>query len=375
MIKTHIFVFLLHIFVLFFTNFAHADIKEITTDPIRINSMISKSVKAPFSYSGLAAFYNGVAAYVIDDYQIERLDEHHWYTLTSRQSLAIVGHHNILLAKNINADVLLKGNKLVWKNNDNKQKIHAKFLLKSDLSLLPKPLQKLRFNHLWEPFRLLCIATETLLLWLHSIHTLGWGVTVILLSIVVKIILLPLSFILIKSQRKISYMQALLTPKLEAINENFSGEEAHKKFMAVHKENGVTPFYTLKPLLLTLLPVIFSIAIFNVLGELDLVAGHGFLWINDLATPDVIFDHSFQIPMLGSSVNLLPVLMTFVTILAALLHQNKIICKKELRKQKIRLYIMAFGFFILFYPFPSVMVLYWTFSNAWQIIQQKFVRV
>ena len=145
--------------------------------------------------------------------------------------------------------------------------------------------------------------------------------------------------------------------------------------MAVHKENGVTPFYTLKPLLLTLLPVPFLIAIFNVLGEADLLAGHSFLWIKDFAHPDAIFDYGVAIVLLGSTINPLPFLMTFLTIFAALIHKNKIISATELRKQKISLYCMAFGFFLIFYPFPSVMVLYWTFANIWQIIQQRFIRV
>ena len=172
-----------------------------------------------------------------------------------------------------------------------------------------------------------------------------------------------------------SHIQARLAPELEAIKANFSGEEAHNKFMAAHKTHGVTPFYNLKPFLLTLAPVPFLIAIFNVLGESDKIAGHSFMWISDLAYPDAVFDFGVHIPLLGNSINLLPILMTLLTVFAALLYQNKIVSAKELRRQKLNLYFMAFGFLLLFYPFPSAMVLYWTFANIWQLIQQRFIRI
>ena len=94
----------------------------------------------------------------------------------------------------------------------------------------------------------------------------------------------------------------------------YSGEEAHNKFLEAHKAKGVTPYYNLKPLLVALFPIPFFIAIFNVLGEIDLISGHSFLWIKDLAYPDSIFYIAIEIPLLGNSINLLPILMTILTI-------------------------------------------------------------
>jgi YidC/Oxa1 family membrane protein insertase len=264
---------------------------------------------------------------------------------------------------------------LIGRKGDNKKKFRTKFLSKNDLSQLTKPFQKLKYAHLWEPFRLLCLGIEALLLWIYSIHNFGWGITIVLLSLLFKIFILPANIFLTRSQRKISQIQARLAPELETIKENFSGEEAHNKFMAAHKAQGVTPFYNLKPMLLTLVPAPFLIAIFNVLGEVGFLAGHSFLWIENLAYPDAIFYFGMHIPLLGSSINLLPILMTLLTIIAALLHQNKIVGVKEVRKQRVNLYFMSLGFLVLFYPFPSSMVLYWTFANIWQLIQQRFIRV
>ena len=187
--------------------------------------------------------------------------------------------------------------------------------------------------------------------------------------------MLPSNILLIRSQRRVSYIQAKLNPALEKIKVDFSGQEAHEKSMAAYKAEGVSPFYTLKPLMFVLIPLPFLIAIFNVLGELDLLVGQSFLWIRDLAYPDKIFDFAINIPLLGSSLNLLPFLMTSLTVLAALFYKDKIISKKELNRQKFNLCCMAVGLFILFYPFPSAMVLYWTSANVWQIFQQRYLHV
>lgn len=375
MIQKHITIFLILFTALALPQFARADIKTLEVDSNYFNNVIEDKVREPFSYSGLASFYNGVTAYIVSESGVKRLDDESFYALTPSQSLAFVGHFKILIVSNINAEISFTDEKLILKEGGNRQKVQAQLLFKSDLTQMPQPFQKLQYAHLWEPFRLLCIGIEKVLLWLHSLHSLGWGISIILLSLLFKIFILPANVLLTRSQRKVSHIQARLAPELAAIKANFSGEEAHEKYMAAHKEQGITPFYNLKPLLPTLAPVPFLIAIFNVLGESDQIARHSFLWISDLAYPDAVFDFSVHIPLLGSSINLLPILMTLLTVFAALLHQNKIVSANELRKQKLNLYFMALGFFLLFYPFPSAMVLYWTFANIWQLIQQRFIRV
>lgn len=340
-----------------------------------LNTVIDDNVREPFSYSGLATFYNGLVVYIVDESGIKSLEGENFYSLSPNQHLAVVGHYKIIVVSDMNTTFKFADEKLILKEGGNRQKFQAQILSKSDLAQLSQPLQKLKYAHLWEPFRLLCIGIEKALLWLHSLHSLGWGITIILLSLLFKIIILPANMLLTRTQRNVSHIQARLAPELDTIKANFSGEEAHNKFMAAHKTYGVTPFYNLKPLLLTLAPVPFLIAIFNVLGESDQIAGHSFMWIRDLAYPDAVFYFSMHVPLIGGSINLLPILMALLTVFSALTHQNKIVTAKELRKQKLNLYFMAFGFLLLFYPFPSAMVLYWTFATLWQLIQQRFISV
>lgn len=375
MFKKHVGLFLILFTALALPQFAQAEIRLVEVNSKNLNNFIEDNVREPFSYSGMASFYNGLTAFIMDKNGVKRLDDEGFYILNSNQSLAIVGHYKILITSNINAEISFTNEQLIFKEGGESQKLKAQILYKSDLTQLPQPFQKLKYSHLWEPFRLLSIKIEEIILWLHSLHGLGWGMTIILLSLLFKVFILPANLLLTRSQRNVSHIQARLAPELEIIKANFSGEEAHNKFMAAHKAQGVTPFYNLKPLLLTLAPVPFLIAIFNVLGEFDKIAGHSFMWVSDLAYPDAVFDFGIYIPSLGNSINLLPILMALLWVFAALIHQNKIVSSKELRKQKVNLYFIALLFLLLFYPFPAAMVLYWTFANIWQLIQQRFIRI
>ena len=375
MIQKHIYIFFTLFISLVLPQLARAEVIMLEVNSNNFNTVVEEKIKESFSYSGLATFYNGVTAYIVNERGVKRLDDENFYALTASQSLAIVGHYKILVVSNLNAAVSFANEKLILKDVDNREKVQTQLLLKSDLTQLPQQFQNLKYAQLWEPFRLLCIGIEKFLLWLNSLHSLGWGVSIIMFSLLFKIFILPANMLLTRSQRNVSYTQARLAPKLEIIKVNFSGEEAYNKFMEAHKAEGVTPFYNLKPLLLTLAPIPFLIAIFNVLGESDQIAGHSFIWIMDLAYPDAIFNFGVHIPLIGNTVNLLPILMTLLTIFAAIIHQNKIISTKELRKQKFKLYYMAFVFLLLFYPFPAAMVLYWTFANIWGLIQQRFIHV
>ena len=102
---------------------------------------------------------------------------------------------------------------------------------------------------------------------------------------------------------------------------------------------------------------------------------HSFLWMNNLVYLDAIMQFSFTIPMFGNTLNLLPFLMTIIIVYSTMVFTNKHATKQEVKKQKINLYLMAIAFFVLFYPFPAVMVFYWTLSNTLHIFQQRYLEI
>jgi membrane protein insertase Oxa1/YidC/SpoIIIJ len=117
---------------------------------------------------------------------------------------------------------------------------------------------------------------------------------------------------------------------------------------------------------LFLVPVF--IAAFNMLAENPWLAGEAFLWISDLSQPDTVAQLPFSIPFLGSGVNLLPLLMTVLSIIAAWLQNRGV--SDALARQRLgrRLWLMSLAFLLLFYTFPAGMVLYWTVNNASAVV-------
>ena len=203
---------------------------------------------------------------------------------------------------------------------------------------------------------------------------LGWGMTIVLFTVLLKLLMVPPGILSARMQSQVSQHQKQLAPVLAEIKANYDGEEAHTRIVAAHKERGISIFFALKPMLMMFVQVPVWIAVFNALGEMPQLADSSFLWINDLAYPDSIANLPLTLPLFGGSVSLLPWLMTAVTILSTVTLQDRHAPAQELKNQKRNLYLMALGFFVLFYPFPAAMVLYWTLSNALQIVQQRFIR-
>lgn len=229
---------------------------------------------------------------------------------------------------------------------------------------------EIKYAHLWNWLRQISLGIEWLLTTLNLMVG-HWGWSIVLLSVVMKLLLMPFSLLTLKYQKMVSKNQTLLAPRLAEIKQKYTGEKAHNEMMAAHKALGITPFYSLKPMLSNLIQIPILVAIFNVLGEMSALEGQPFLWVNDLSLPDTLFDLGFAIPLLGSGFNLLPILMTVITLLSTIYYKNDLAPAAETKKQKINLYLMAFAFFVLFYPFPASMVLYWAMANVLQFIQQK----
>ena len=96
-----------------------------------------------------------------------------------------------------------------------------------------------------------------------------------------------------------------------------------------------------------------------------------FLWISDLAKPDMIADLPFYVPFLGNTINVLPFLMAIFIIMSGAISLEVNQSRSEQRIKKNKILLMSFIFFIIFYSFPSSMVLYWTASNFFTLAQQK----
>lgn len=334
-------------------------------------------IREPHIFYGLASYYNNIDYYLVDTEHVEKIQLDQELSLSANQWFIGVGRFNALAVRGegLSIEFFQSQPVLDLSTLASNTQLFLKPVARQELALLSPELGQLRYVHLWPVFSALAKTAEVTLVFIQKHLVDSWGLTILIFAVFIKLILLPVAILTVNAQRRVSRIQAQLAPKLSEIKAKYDGEEAHNQLMAAHKSLNVTPFYALKPMLATLIQIPILIAVFNALGEMPQFVGEPFLWIADLAYPDSIGTLPRSIPMLGSSISLLPVLMTAVTVLATILFQDRLATVQEVKRQKRNLYLLGLAFFILFYPFPAAMVLYWTAVNVLQIFQQKVIKI
>ncbi|MCX6251671.1 MAG: membrane protein insertase YidC [Bacteroidetes bacterium] len=228
------------------------------------------------------------------------------------------------------------------------------------------------FSGLWGWMSWISSGLFGLLEFIHYIIP-DWGLSIIVLALIVRICLYPLASKAMKSQQRFTDAQKLMLPELKEIKKTYKGGEQSERILQLYKKHNVSPFAGLKPLLIVLIQLPILIALFHVLGSADELRVAHFLWIKTLAEPDKLFYLGFNIPLLGSYFNLLPVLMSFFTLLSFKLAPAPTSSEEGGGLQVLFLIAMTVVFFFLFYSFPAGMVLYWTFANIFHIGQYRIM--
>jgi YidC/Oxa1 family membrane protein insertase len=191
------------------------------------------------------------------------------------------------------------------------------------------------------------------LLWIND-HVGNWGWAIILFTLLVKLILFPLSYKGMMSMQKLKD----LAPKMKEIKEKYKGDPAkmNAQMMEMYKKNGANPMGGCLPMLLQI-PVFF--ALYRVLLNADELQGapwiHG--WIENLAIADPYY--------------ILPVLMG-----VSMWFQQKITPNNFTDPLQEKIFkwfpVLMAGMFIIM-PFPSGLVLYWVVNNIFTIGQQYVI--
>jgi len=190
----------------------------------------------------------------------------------------------------------------------------------------------------------------------------NYGIVIILFSILVKIVVYPLTKKSYKSMKEMSRVQPLLTELREKYKSD--PQRLNKETMKLYKEHGINPLGGCLPMLLQL-PLLG--ALFIVFRSTIQLRGASFIpgWIDDLSSADTIFTLPFSLPLYGDQFNILPILMA-----GTMMFQSKMTMQDP--KQKAMVYIMPIFMLLIFNQFPSGLNLYYTMFNVLTIIQQKF---
>lgn len=365
-------IFCLSLFVWLMT--ANSVFAQSLADDLITNAdeVIATQVVDPVKMYGLAGYYNEARVLRVTDGKVTTLKpgEH---SFPANEWLAISGRYNVLTVQGEGIRLTLsEDNSLQFTAPKALRAAKIDIVRSDELATLDPSLKSVRYSHLVLPIRFLCKVLDWLMLQIQALLG-NWGLSIIAIALVLKIALLPLGLLVKRFQDDVSKTQAAMAPRLAEIKKTLKGEAAHKAFVAAHKEQGVTTFYALKPMIGLVVQIPVWIAIFNVLAEIPQMAGHGFLWVKDFAYPDALFNWGAVIPLLGNTLNLMPILMTLVTIISTLTFRDNHAPADILKKQKRNLFFMAAAFLILFYPFPSGMVFYWMLANLLNFGQQLWL--
>lgn len=228
-------------------------------------------------------------------------------------------------------------------------------------------LDSLLFSDLWSWMRKLTIGLMHVLNALFAVIG-NWGAAILLLAVVVRLLIHPIAKRAMASQRKFVALQEKIQPELKEIKRNYKGGEQSEMILQLYEKHGTSPFAGLKPMLIVLLQIPIFVALYHLLGQHFELRDQAFLWIDSLAEPDQLFNLGVDLPFFGSYFNLLPALMALTTLASIKLSPAPAADGNASLRQSMMLIVMTLGFFLLFYSFPSGMVLYWTAANLLHLL-------
>ncbi|WP_281828635.1 MULTISPECIES: YidC/Oxa1 family membrane protein insertase [Lactobacillus] len=196
------------------------------------------------------------------------------------------------------------------------------------------------------------------LLWLAKLMGNNYGVTIIVFTILVRIILLPLNAISIRSSTKMQQIQ----PQVDALRKKYPGRDTESRQLLsqetnkLYKEAGVNPYTGCLPLLIQL-PVMYALYM-AILRTPQLQNGH-FLWM-DLGKPDPYY--------------IMPILAMVFTFLSTYISQMSTPKSAQNGMTKFMTYGMSIMVGAMAIGFQSAITLYWVISNLFQAVQTFFLQ-
>lgn len=202
----------------------------------------------------------------------------------------------------------------------------------------------------------------------------NWGVSIILLTILLKFAMFPLS----KKQSMGTLKLQELQPKMQEIQAKYKDDQQklQQETQKLYQQAGYNPASGCLPMLLQFMILFAMFDLFNNYFEFR---GAMFIpgWIPDLSRGDHVATLKFTIPLLRTNeLRLLPVIYVATQLLYGKVTQNGGMSASANQNQmsmKFMTYGMPLVFFFIFYSAPAGLILYWTVSNVFQMVQQVII--
>ena len=206
--------------------------------------------------------------------------------------------------------------------------------------------------------------------WFDRVH-LNYGIIILLMTLILKLVLHPLTAKSIESSAKMK----ILAPELAALKEKY-GEDQTKigqEQMKLYSRAGVSPFGGCLPLLIQM-PILMAMYYFFP-ASIEL-RQQPFLWATDLSSYDSIVTFSSMLPLIGNHISLFTILMTISSIGQAVMNNQMNAMGNQQPGMKYMPYFMPVLLMFMFNSFPAALTYYYLLQNllgvGHQWIIQKF---
>lgn len=200
----------------------------------------------------------------------------------------------------------------------------------------------------------------------------NWGFSIIAVTILINIILYPLTKKSFHSMQKMQEIQPHME-KLRKLHKD-NPQKLNKEMAELYRQYNVNPFGGCLPMLLQL-PIF--VAFYQALMRSIELKGAHFLWIKDLSSPDALFTFSQPLPFLGSQFNLLPIITVIVMFFQQRIstaHTGKHASSEMVKQQKFMAMFFPIFFGFILYSFPSGLVLYWLTNSVLMMCEQMMIQ-
>ncbi|MES3017625.1 MAG: membrane protein insertase YidC [Bacteroidota bacterium] len=196
----------------------------------------------------------------------------------------------------------------------------------------------------------------------------GYGLIILVLTILLKTVLLPLTY---KSYLSMAKMR-VLKPEMDEIKTKVGDDNPtllQQEYLKLYKKAGVNPLGGCLPMLLQL-PII--MAFFFFFPNLFELRQQSFLWMEDLSTFDAFFKLGFALPFLGTHISLMCILMTISTLIYTYFNNQ---VSGATGQMKYIGYITPIIFFGVLNSYPSGLNYYYFLANMLTFAQQYIIRM
>ncbi|HJA14098.1 MAG TPA: membrane protein insertase YidC [Candidatus Butyricimonas faecavium] len=200
--------------------------------------------------------------------------------------------------------------------------------------------------------------------------TLNYGLIIFLLTLIIKLVLFPLTYKSYMSQAKMR----VLKPQIDEINKKIPADKAMERqqaIMKLYKKAGVNPMGGCLPMLLQM-PILIALFYFFP-GAIEL-RQKSFLWATDLASYDSIATLPFTIPFYGNHVSLFCLLMTITNILYMWYNSKNQPQNDQMKGMQVMMYIMPIMFLFIFNSYSSGLSYYYFIATLITIVQTWAIR-